>query len=90
MSVQQNFRRALVAIGGGLLVLVGLAGFVLPILPGTVLVVAGLLMWSTEFRWAREVLARMRAWLADQSAKRKGRRSSRSRRRRGGWGRTSG
>lgn len=89
MSVQKNFRRALVAIGGGLLVLVGLAGFVLPILPGTVLLVAGLLVWSSEFRWARELLARVRAWLKDRSANRKDRKSSRSRRRREGRRRTS-
>jgi len=90
MNVRQNFRRALVAIGGGLLVLLGLAGFVLPLLPGTVLVVAGLIMWSTEFGWAREVLARVRAWLADRSAKWKDWRWSRSRRRRDGRDRPSG
>ncbi|MYB44225.1 MAG: hypothetical protein F4X18_00960 [Acidimicrobiia bacterium] len=71
MSVRRNFRRAYVAIGGGLLVILGLAGFALPLLPGTVLLVAGLLVWSSEFRWAREVLARVRAWLADRTAKRR-------------------
>lgn len=71
MKLQKNFRRVLVAIGGGLLILLALAGFVLPILPGTVLLIAGLLLWSSEFRWARELLARVRAWLADRSAKRK-------------------
>ena len=62
------------AIGGGLLVILGLAGFALPLLPGTVLLVAGLLVWSSEFRWARELLARVRAWLADRTAKRKDKR----------------
>lgn len=62
------------AIGGGLLVILGLAGFALPLLPGTVLLVAGLLVWSSEFRWAREVLARVRAWLADRTAKRRDKR----------------
>ncbi len=74
MSVRRNFRRAYVAIGGGLLVILGLAGFALPLLPGTVLLVAGLLVWSSEFRWAREVLARVRAWLADRTAKRRDKR----------------
>ena len=74
MSVQQNVRRALVAIGGGLLVLVGLAGLALPLLPGTVLLVAGLLVWSSEFSWARRALARVRAWIADRTAKRKDKR----------------
>lgn len=89
MSVQQNVRRALVAIGGGLLVLVGLAGLALPVLPGTVLLVAGLLVWSSEFRWARDALGRVRAWMADRSARRKDRGPSRSRRRREGPGRAS-
>ena len=74
MSVRRNFRRAYVAIGGGLLVILGLAGFALPLLPGTVLLVAGLLVWSYEFRWARELLARVRARLADRTAKRKDKR----------------
>lgn len=69
MRIRKDLRKALVAIGGGLLVLVGVAGFVLPILPGTVLLVAGLLLWSSEFGWAKDVLARVRAWLADRSAK---------------------
>lgn len=62
------------AIGGGLLVILGLAGFALPLLPGTVFLVAGLLVWSSEFRWARDLLARVRAWLADRTAKRKNKR----------------
>lgn len=59
------------AIAGGLLALLGLAGFALPILPGTVFLVAGLLLWSTEFSWARDVLAKVRSWIADRSSKRK-------------------
>ncbi|MDE0139421.1 MAG: hypothetical protein OXM57_06035 [bacterium] len=90
MRLQKNFRRVLVAIGGGLLILLALAGLVLPIIPGTVLLVAGLLVWSSEFRWARELLARVRSWMADRSAKMKDKRSSRSRRRREGPDPTSG
>ena len=84
MRLQKNFRRVLVAIGGGLLVLLALAGFVLPILPGTVLLVAGLLVWSSEFRWARDLLARVRAWLEERSASMKDQRWFRPRRRREG------
>jgi len=90
MRLPKNFRRVLVAIGGGLLILLALAGFVLPLLPGTVLLVAGLLLWSSEFRWARDLLARVRGWLEDRSAAIKDKRSSRSRRRREGPGRASG
>lgn len=71
------------AVGGALLVLVGLAGLALPVLPGTVLLVAGLLVWSSEFRWARRALARVRAWLADRSAKLEGKRYRPRRRREG-------
>ena len=70
------------AIAGGLLVLAGLVGLALPVVPGTVLLVAGLLVWSSEFKWAREALARVRAWLADRSANRQDKRWSRFRRRR--------
>lgn len=90
MRLPKNFRRVLVAIGGGLLILLALAGFVLPLLPGTVLLVAGLLLWSTEFRWARQALARVRAWIADRTAGQEDKGSSGSRRRREGPGRTSG
>ena len=62
-------RRAFVAIAGGLIVLLALAGFALPVIPGTALLVAGLLLLSTEFGWAKEVLTRVRAWIADQSSK---------------------
>lgn len=62
-------RRAFVAIGGGLLVFLGLAGFALPVLPGTALLVGGLLLLSTEFRWAEEVHARVRVWITDQLSK---------------------
>ena len=74
MNVQRNVKRAFVAIAGGLLVLLGLAGFALPVLPGTVFLVAGLLLWSTEFRWAKDVLAKVRSWIADRSSKRKDKR----------------
>ena len=64
-------RRAFVAIAGGLIVLLALAGFALPVIPGTALLIGGLLLWSTEFRWAKEVLARVRARITDRSSKEK-------------------
>ncbi len=65
----QVIRRVFVAIAGGLMVLLAVAGFALPVIPGTALLVGGLLLWSTEFRWAKEVLVRVRAWITDQSSK---------------------
>lgn len=67
MTPRRSFRRTCVAIGGGLLVLLGLLGSALPVLPGMVFLVAGLLLWSTEFQWAKQLLARVRQWISDRS-----------------------
>lgn len=69
MTVLRNLRRVLVAIGGGLLILLGIVGTALPVMPGMVFLVAGLLLWSTEFRWAQHLLARLRQWISDRSGK---------------------
>ena len=55
------------AIGGGALVLVGLVGLALPVLPGTLLLIPGLLLLSTEFRWAQRLLVRTRRWIKDRT-----------------------
>lgn len=51
-----------VAVGlvGVLLIVLGLAGVVLPLLPGPALILAGLVVLATEFAWARVVLERVR------------------------------
>lgn len=67
MTMPRTVRRAFVAISGGLLFLLGLLGSALPILPGLVFLVAGLLVWSTEFAWARQLLARVREWIRKRS-----------------------
>ena len=68
MTVLRRFRKAFVAIAGGILMLIGLIGFALPLLPGTVFVVAALLVWSTEFRGAKRMLVRARRWIRDRSS----------------------
>ncbi len=60
MIQHSRLRRAYVALGGGLLVILGLVGLVLPIIPGLVLLIAGLILWSSEFGWAKRLLARIR------------------------------
>jgi hypothetical protein len=50
-------RRAAVTVVGFSLVAVGLAGLLLPILPGWALIVAGLLVLSREYSWAYSALA---------------------------------
>lgn len=67
MTPRRSVRRAFVAIGGGLLVLLGLLGSALPVLPGMVFLVAGLILWSTEFQWAKQLLARVRQWISDRA-----------------------
>jgi hypothetical protein len=39
-------------VGGGVLLVAGLVGLVLPILPGWLFIIPGLSLWSTEFVWA--------------------------------------
>ena len=42
--------------GGFALLLVGLVGWVLPIIPGWLLVIPGLIVLGREFLWARKTL----------------------------------
>ena len=48
--------------GGGVLVLAGLLGLALPILPGWVFVIPGLMILAREFPWAQRILQ----WLKDR------------------------
>lgn len=50
-------RRAAVSLVGFGLVAVGVAGLLLPILPGWALIIAGLLLLSREYSWAHAALA---------------------------------
>jgi uncharacterized membrane protein YbaN (DUF454 family) len=49
--------------GGWVLLLLGTAGLILPVLPGTPLLIAGLVMLSTEHRWARNCLRQVKRWV---------------------------
>lgn len=50
-------------IGGGVLLVSGLAGLVLPVLPGWLLIIPGLGLWSHEFAWAARLRHRTRTEL---------------------------
>lgn len=52
------FRWVIAASVGGTLVLLGLTGLVLPVIPGTPLIIAGLAILATEFTWAEVLLNR--------------------------------
>lgn len=48
--------------GGWAFVILGVAGIVLPILPGAPLLLAGLVLLSADHRWARDCLHRVKLW----------------------------
>lgn len=48
-------RKLLIGIMGVALVLLGVAGLVLPFLPGWLLIIAGLAVLSTEYVWAKRL-----------------------------------
>jgi hypothetical protein len=56
MFIGRNAKRVVVTIVGGLVLLVGLAGLLLPVPPGWALIVVGLGILATEYVWARRLL----------------------------------
>lgn len=48
---------------GWILLILGVAGLLLPFLPGVPLLLAGLVTLSTQHRWARNCLGRMKLWI---------------------------
>jgi hypothetical protein len=67
--VGRNGRRVGVSILGILLILVGLVGLALPILPGWLLIFAGFAVLSTEYVWAERMLRRAKAVAAGAKEK---------------------
>jgi len=62
-------RRAALTVIGFTLVAVGLAGLVLPVLPGWVLIIAGFAVLSREYSWADSALAFARRQAARSGTK---------------------
>lgn len=54
--IRRSGKRVAVTIAGGLLVLAGLAGLILPIVPGWLLIIPGLALLATEYVWAQRLL----------------------------------
>jgi hypothetical protein len=54
--IQRSGKRVAVTIAGGLLVLAGLAGLLLPVIPGWLLIIPGLALLATEYVWAQRLL----------------------------------
>jgi len=61
-------RRVVVAIVGGVLLLVGIALLVLPG-PGVVVILAGIAVLSLEFEWAERLVTRIRAVIASVTSR---------------------
>lgn len=72
-------RRVGVTLGGVFLMVVGLAGLVLPVLPGWLLIVAGLGLLATEYTWARRVVLVARRRAHEARLRARSRRSARRR-----------
>lgn len=51
--IGRSFRRLAVTLAGALLLVAGIVGLALPILPGWISIVAGLSVLGTEYAWAR-------------------------------------
>ena len=66
--VVRGTRRAVVTVVGFLLVLLGLAGLVLPVLPGWLLIIAGFAVLSREYSWADSGLSYARRKAAQGGA----------------------
>ena len=67
MTTPRNslFARIGVLTLGTLLLLLGVAGIFLPVLPGVALLIGGIALMSREFTWARRVLDGANARLSD-------------------------
>ncbi|MGH2727983.1 MAG: PGPGW domain-containing protein [Actinomycetota bacterium] len=71
--IGRNSRRVAITIVGFVLLLAGLAGLALPLLPGWLLLIAGLAVLGTEYMWARRMLdeAKKRAKQAAEKVRRR-------------------
>ena len=58
--------------GGWTFLVVGVAGLVLPVLPGVPLLIAGLVMLSADYHWARTSLRRLKLWIRKLNRHRSG------------------
>lgn len=65
----RSSRRLAITLGGFALVFFGLAGLILPILPGWALIIAGFLVLSREYAWANSCVAFCRRHAARHGAK---------------------
>jgi hypothetical protein len=65
----RSTRRAFITLAGFVLVCLGLAGLLLPVLPGWVLIIGGFAVLSREYSWAQSCLAFCRRQAAKSGTK---------------------
>lgn len=53
--------RILILVAGWSFILLGIAGLILPILQGLLFILIGLIILSSQYGWARRLLAKLRA-----------------------------
>ncbi len=53
-------KRVLVLIAGWSLILLGIVGLILPVLQGILFIIAGLTILSSQYDWARRLIAKLR------------------------------
>jgi|CXWL01.1.fsa_nt_gi Flp pilus assembly protein TadB len=56
----KSARQVIIFVVGSIVVLVGIAGIVLPLIPAVVVIPAGLAILATEFIWARRLLKELK------------------------------
>ena len=68
MAQELTPKRALRIVSGFVMLAAGVAGWLLPVIPGWALFIPGLILLSREFHWARRLLGWFRSHLPKQSA----------------------
>ena len=74
--IRSNFRRLMILVAGGVVLLVGVALLVLPG-PGIVVIIAGLAILAKEFTWAERTLDKAKEQASKATSKVKGTRFKR-------------
>jgi uncharacterized membrane protein YbaN (DUF454 family) len=65
---ESGLKRAIRIIGGFSMIAAGIAGWLLPVIPGWALFIPGLILLSREFHWARRLLNWFRSHFRKQAA----------------------
>jgi uncharacterized protein len=62
--------------GGWALLAIGIAGCVLPVIPGIPFLIAGLIILARDYEWARFALRRVKRWVVEARRRSRARRAA--------------